>query len=181
MKKLLLLLFLLPPLIITGCAYSPEMMKMDAKNDIQTLSPSEIPLSKFTSATLKPIDVHEDIKNDPDKMAKANAFDTALQNKLKGLLNQWPAKNPDHGELIIQPELNHLRIINPGTRFWAGMMAGQSSVSLQLTLIDAKTGKQVATPELTKWTVKTGGRGVRDDNMLQYLSTMAEQYLLQNM
>ncbi len=157
---------------ITSCAYTPEMMALDARQDCQGMEQSKVPLSKFASVRLEPLAVNEAIQNDSGKMEKAKIFDERLKAQLQEMLNQWPAENPDHGELIIQPELNHLRIISPGTRFLAGLLAGQSSVSMRLTLIDGETGKKLASPELSKWSMNNNARGANDNNMLEYISTM---------
>lgn len=179
MKRFIVLLVLLS-LVVTGCASTPEMIAQDAKQDCLKIESPKIALSKYASVRLEPLDIDEDIRNEPEKMAKAEELEQKLTRQLGPLLREWPSNNPDHGELVIKPELTHLRIISPGTRMLAGFMAGQSSVSIRLHLVDEKTGKELIAPEITKVTLYGAGQGVNDKNILDYIANIAHQYVLGN-
>ena len=60
-------------------------------------------------------------------------------------------------------------------------MAGQSSVTLQLHLIDAKTGEVVANPTINKATLSQGGTYETDSNLLDYIANIAHQYVVVNL
>ncbi|WP_163339147.1 DUF4410 domain-containing protein [Desulfopila sp. IMCC35008] len=179
MKRIFLLLAILP-FFIVGCAPTPEMIVRDAKLDSLAMDKSLVPLSKFASAKLLPLKIDEKLKVDDAKLAKAKELDQKLDLQLKELLINWPSNSPDHGELIIQPEVVHLRIISTATRMLAGLMAGQSSVGINLHLIDQETGETIATQEITKGTWMRGSEGVTDKNILDYIANISHQYLLAN-
>ncbi len=180
MKKLIMILMLVP-FFLSGCASTPEMIANDAKMEVPKFEKTKVPLSKFASATLKPLMINDKIKADEGKLAKAKELDSMMEQQLNDLITNWPSENPDHGELIIQPKVVHLRIISNTTRMLAGLFAGQSSVSVQLNLLDSQTGEPVAAPEITKVTLGSAGPGITDKNILEYITHISHQYLLENM
>lgn len=121
------------------------------------------------------------ISADKDKAHAAKELEEKLQALLSPLLVDWPSESAENGALLIQPRVVHLRIISGKTRMLVGLFAGQSSVSLELSLIDVKTGDIIANPEITKVTIAQAGEGVTDSNILDYIANISHQYLLVNM
>ncbi|HBG18040.1 MAG: hypothetical protein A2X81_01360 [Desulfobacterales bacterium GWB2_56_26] len=179
MKKLFLLLLI--PCFLVGCVATPERIAKTSRQDSLKFSPPKMKLSSFSSAKLEALQVIDAIANDKDKAALAKDLEAKLQAQLSPLVAAWPAGTGENETLLIQPKIVHLRIISSTTRFMVGIMAGQSSATLQLNLVDAKTGDIIANPEITKIALGQGGGGENDSNLLDYLANIAHQYVLVNM
>jgi PBP1b-binding outer membrane lipoprotein LpoB len=179
MKKIVLMFLI--PFFLVGCAATPERIAQTAKQDCLKFEQPSMKLSSFSSAKLEKLQMIDQIAGDQDKAVLAKELEKKLQAQLNPMVTAWPSGSGENETLIIQPKLVHLRMISKGTRLLVGLMAGQSSASLQLNLIDSKTGEIIASPEITKIALGRGGQDVTDDNLLDYLAGIAHQYVLLNM
>lgn len=179
MKKICLVLLL--PFFLLGCAATQETIIKDSAKESQVLQPAAVKLAKFKTAQLKPLAIADAISSNPDKLRCAQELDAKLTHLIQPLVADWPSTAQEGKTIIIQPKITHLRIISKGTRFLAGLMAGQSSVSLDLQLIDGESGEAIANTTITKVALGNGGPGVADDNILDYVANISHQYLLANM
>jgi hypothetical protein len=49
--------------------------------------------------------------------------------------------------LLINPQVEEIKFVGGGARFWGGAMAGSSAVLMKVSFIDAATGRVLAEPE----------------------------------
>ena len=120
-----------------------------------------------------------------EKVEAAGHLENTLKAKLQPLLDQWKASTPSgrSGTLVIQPQLESLRIVSGGVRFWGGGLAGDSSIDMDLLITDQSAGQPVAKPRITRHAdAVTGGFsfGKSDQNLLDYIASIAYQYLAAN-
>jgi len=108
-----------------------------------------------------------------------------LDLRLKPLLAEWNAR--DAGEaprtLRIEPTIKHIRFITGGKRFFAGALAGGSSLLVSVKLVDAATGEVVAEPEFYQHANAMGAAwsfGATDKTMLIRISNMVTEYVRAN-
>lgn len=179
MKKLFLLLLI--PFFLVGCAATPERIAKTSREDSLKFPPPKVKLSSFSSAKLESLQMVDEVAKDKDKAVLAKDLEQKLQAQFGPMIAAWPVGTAENETLLIQPKIVHLRIISPGTRFLAGNMAGQSSVTLQLHLIDAKTGEVVANPTINKATSSQGVTYETDSNLLDYIANIAHQYVVVNL
>jgi hypothetical protein len=73
--------------------------------------------------------------------------------------------------------------VSGGARFWAGAMAGESIVDVDLLLVDSTSGKRVAQARVTRGSgAMVGGWsvGATDRNLLDYIVDICHEYLAQS-
>jgi hypothetical protein len=124
------------------------------------------------------------VANDAAKASVAKDLDARLQARMQPLLARWSAESrgPKAAKiLIVQPRMTQLRVVGGATRFFAGALAGDSSIAMDLELRDAATGTVVAKPTIARNASAFAGAysvGATDQNLLGYIADIATQYLL---
>lgn len=108
-----------------------------------------------------------------------------LDERAQPLLAQWNAMPPTDAPrtLKIVPEIRYIRFITGGKRFFAGAMAGGSSVLVSVKLLDGETGAVVADPDFYQHANAMGAAwsfGATDKTMLIRISNMITEYLRAN-
>lgn len=168
--------------LLAGCAASPEALNSVAQTESGRMAAPSRSLSSFARYELKPMVLSPAVKSEEGKVAVAGELEAKLRQKLQPLLDQWnaaPAANRS-GTLVIEPQLASLKVVSGTARFWAGAMAGDSSVDLDLSLTERETGLVIGKPRVARNAdAMTGGWsiGKSDDNLLDYISAIAYQYL----
>ena len=181
MKGLVLITFL----ALAGCAATPASLDSVARTESARLVRPAKPFSSYASYELKAMVLSAAVTSEPKKVQEAMTLEKKLQDKIQPLLAQWrsaPAGNRS-GTLVLEPQLAALKIVSGGARFWAGGMAGDSLIDLDLAITDLTSGQQVAKPRLAReangltgaWSV-----GKSDQNLHDYIVTIAYQYLSDN-
>ncbi len=184
MKKTLLYLLLF--LSISGCATSNKNHHADIVNrEVSRLSLPTKPLSSYSNFKLENLALNDETRMKEDKTKVAKQLKAKLHTKLLPLLNEWNSNNSndESGTLIIEPQLRQLRVVSAGARFWIGAMAGESRIDMDLIIIDAKTGNEIARPRIMTTASAMGGGwsvGATDRNLLDYIADISYEYLKNN-
>lgn len=149
------------------------------------MAPPAKRFSSYANYELRPMVLSLAIQNEPGKVEAAGNLETALKAKLQPLLDQWKANASSgrSGTLIIEPQLESLRIVSGGARFWAGALVGDSNIDMDLLFTDQAAGQQIAKPRIARHAdAMTGGWSIgrSDQNLLDYIASMAYQYLAAN-
>ena len=122
-------------------------------------------------------------KHEAAKAAVAKDLDTRIQERMRPLFAQWGAETAGASSaktLVVQPRIINLRVIGGATRFFAGALAGDSSITMDLELRDAATGALVANPTIVRNANAFAGGysvGSTDQNLLNYIADIAAEYL----
>lgn len=168
--------------LISGCASSPERRNQIINEAANTIQPTQGKLSTYSKFKLLPMKLTKDISSNSKKLAYSKTIETKLQNKLKPLLQKW-SSTKSRRKLSIQPELISLRVVSGGARFWIGAMAGESKIQLRLIIKDVQKNKVIGTPVISKNTGGMSGAwsgGATDRSLVDYIVSIAEQYLINN-
>jgi len=184
MKKLLLLLGF--ALVVGGCAGKNSAVHHAeiVKKEVSRLSAPSKSLSSYGNFELKEMVVDKKLSTREEKAEAIKNLENKISAKVTPLLNDWKKNGAGKsGTLYVIPELHELRIISGGARFWIGGMAGDSNIDMNLKLVDAETGEEVAKPKLSlKSGAMMGGWsvGATDRNLLGYIADISHEYLKSN-
>ena len=184
MKKILICLVLF--LSISGCATSNKDHHTDIVNrEVSRLILPIKPLSSYSNFKLENMVLNEKIRLKEDKTIVAKDLEVKLRAKLLPLLNEWNSNNSNakSGTLVIKPQLQQLYVVSAGARFWIGAMAGESRIDMDLKIIDAQTGEEIARPRIMiTASAMSGGWsvGATDKNLLNYIADISFEYLRNN-
>jgi len=181
MKRVFICLFVLA---LAGCAANPEKLATVAQEESARMAPTSEPLSAFSSFELQPMALSDTVSSDGDKVRQARVLEEKLRAKLIPLFDEWERDGNGTGrKLLVQPSLVSLRIVSGGARFWAGALAGDSNIDMDLKLVDADTGAVVGQPRINKGVGGMAGGwsvGATDRNLLDYIAAISSQYLVAN-
>lgn len=179
------ILSLILSMFLVGCVADPEKLDAVAKDESSRLAKPSKPFSAFSSYELKPFVYSAQVKNSRGKVKQAVILEQKVKEKLSALFLNWSSQNRAgrSGKLIVQPELVSLRIVSGGARFWVGAFAGQSSIDVDLRLIDGSTNKVIGKPRITRnagamtgaWSI-----GQSDKNLHDYIAHIIHQYFSSN-
>jgi len=181
MKKVFICLFVL---VLAGCAANPEKVATVAQEQSARMVPTSEPLSAFSTFELQPMTLSDAVSADSGKVKQAKILEEKLRAKLIPLFEEWQRDGNNTGrKLLVQPSLVSVRIVSGGARFWVGAFAGDSSIDMDLKLVDADTGRLIGQPRINQasggmaggWTV-----GATDRNLLDYVAAISNQYLVAN-
>lgn len=169
-------------IILAGCAATPEALDSVAKTESARMAAPTRPFSTFASFELKPMVLSPAVSSEPGKVEAARELEAKLRQKLQPLLDQWAAApaGSRSGTLVIEPQLASLKVVSGGARFWAGAMAGDSNIDLDLLITERETGQVIARPRVARSAdAMTGGWSVgqSDENLLDYICAIAYEYL----
>ncbi|MBN1506051.1 MAG: hypothetical protein JW955_04350 [Sedimentisphaerales bacterium] len=126
------------------------------------------------------------VTRDARKRGVASQLESRLRERVQSLLAEWKADTSSSrtgGTLVIQPQLQDVRIISGGARYWGGSLAGGSYVTMTLQLIDGRTGAIIASPVISRTTNAAAGTwtmGALDRNLLNLVVETSRQYLSDN-
>ncbi len=166
-----------------ACAASPQKMDEVARTEAARLVRPSKALSSFAEYELRPITLGSAVQGDAEKVAESAKLQEKLNSKLEPLLAQWRAApaGTRAGKLVIEPQLAALRIVSSGARFWAGAMAGDSQIDVDLQLTEAGSTGVLAKVRIARgvggyaggWSV-----GKTDQNLHDYIVAIVHQYLV---
>lgn len=169
-------------LLVAACAPNPATLESVARSESARLPPPTRKLSTFADYQLKPMALSPAVQAEQGKVEVAAQLEADLKAEIQPLLDKWmsaPA-NGRTGTLVIEPHLASLKVVSGGARFWAGAFAGESAIDMDLWLIDAASGEQIAKVRIAQSADAMTGAwsiGKSDDNLLVYVSSIAGQYL----
>lgn len=168
---------------LAGCATNPETLASVSKTEAARFAAPTQRLSTFASYELKPMVLSEAVTAEEGKVKEAAVLEQTLRARIQPLLDQWTAAGGEgrSGTLVIEPHLASLKVVSGGARFWVGAMAGDSTIDMDLFLIDQASGQVLAKPRIARAAdAMTGGWsiGQSDENLLDYIAGIAYQYLV---
>jgi hypothetical protein len=170
--------------VVTGCASDPGRRLEVAREESARLAAPTTPLSAYGKFELKPIQASPEVANEPRKVAATKDLEARLQARLQPLLAEWNAQGatgPTAAKtLVVQPRVVKLQIFSGATRFFAGALAGDSSIDMDLELFDAAHGVVIAKPRIARSASALAGAwsvGATDRNLMDYIADIACQYL----
>ncbi|MGC4027651.1 MAG: hypothetical protein QM696_02080 [Steroidobacteraceae bacterium] len=168
--------------LLFGCAADPAKRAGVAQEEaVRLASPSE-PLANFGKFELLPMTFAPEVMAKPEKVEAARAVETAVREQLTPLLDGWRSKAAagNSRTLSIQPRMMAVKITSGGARFWAGAMAGESQINMQLILTEKETGKLLAQPNVQRTAGAMAGAwsiGKSDKNLMLYIADITRKYL----
>jgi len=169
--------------LLAGCASDPGARRESiVKEQSKQLPAPSTPLSSYERFELKPIEMVDSVAKDQAKAAVAKDLEARLQAVVQPMLTRWNTAGGDRpaGTLIVQPRVTQLRVVHGATRAFAGAMAGDSSITLELELRDAATDAVIAKPSIARSANATAGAwsfGATDRNLVDYITNIASEYL----
>jgi len=182
MKKIIVAVLLL--WVMVGCSGHNKNHHSDiVKEKASRLSKCSKPLSSYSDFKVEKMVLSSAIQEKEDKIEAANTLENKMNERISILTQEWKSNAKGSGTLLIQPELHALRIVGGGARFFAGALAGNSTISMNLKLIDAASGEVVGNPTIDmSANAMSGGWsvGATDKNLLNYVADVSAQYLKDN-
>ncbi len=186
-KTILAIVLAIVILFFTGCAPSYKQNRAEIiKQEVSRLTRPSQPLSSYNSFKLEAMVFSEEVTGDNKKVAVANQLEEKLRAKLLPLFEEWgvnKAVAESTGTLLIKPRLHSLKVVSSGARFWIGAMAGDSSIDMNLILVDSKTGNKIASARVHRSASAMSGGwsvGATDKNLLNYIVEIVYEYLVEN-
>lgn len=155
-------------------------MQRAAEEAVAVMPAPERSLAEFASFRLDPMRRAAEISGEEAKNDYATKLEEKLTARLTPLFQEWHAARGGTGTLVVRPDLEKLRIVSSGARFWAGSFAGSSEIELTLVLTDAETGDVIGQPQVGRsaggmaggWSV-----GASDKALLDYIVEITHHYL----
>lgn len=181
-KRTFLLLLLVFGLLMSGGCRQGARTDV-ALREAQRLPPPHRSLTSYSSFVLDPMVLDGRVREDSKKVRVAGDLERRLRDRLDPLLRSWSGSASGTGTLIIRPALQSLYIVSGGARFWVGAMAGDSTIDMDLQLIDQATGEQIGNPRIVMNSSGMGGAwsvGATDRNLLNYIVDISYNYLVEN-
>jgi hypothetical protein len=173
----------LSAVLIAGCAANPATVESVAKTEAARMPAPVRPFSSFSSYELKPMALSPAVQLEHGKVERAGELDAKMRQKILPLFAEWQLAAPNagrSGRLVVEPQLASLKVVSGNARFWAGALAGDSQIDLDLSITDGGTGQQIAKPRIALTADAMAGGwsiGASDNNLLDYISAVSYQYL----
>ena len=180
------LTFVVVVAVAAGCASNPGKRQKIIDEEAARLRPPEVPLATFGAFEIKPIAMGAEVAQKPEKAAVVNELGQKMEARLRPLLDGWASAAPADARgraLAIQATVLNVHIVGGGARFWLGAMAGDSSIDVQLELVDQQSGRSIAKERIYKTASAMAGgwsMGATDQNLTEYVVDIANQYLVNN-
>lgn len=169
--------------LMAACAADPQKVEQVAETEAERLAAPSRPLSEFASFRLEPMTFSDEIKAEEGKMEEAGEFEGNLTTKIQPLLDQWNQAGTGDGTLLIKPDLVKLRVVSGGARFWAGGLAGDSYIDMNLALVAEETGEVLSKVRVSRTASGIAGGwsvGKSDQNLDDYIVSIVHEYLEDN-
>lgn len=150
-----------------------------------TNPPPKVRLDTYQRFELAPVAMGAPYAGQKGNEVAKEKLQANLEERVGAVLREWNAKDGGAAPrtLRIEPEIRHIRFITGGKRFFAGGFAGDSSVMVRATLVDAATGEVVGQPDFYQHANAMGAAwsfGATDKTMLIRLASMLREYLRAN-
>lgn len=164
-----------------GCASDPADRAEVAGAEASRMARPDEPLSKFGRFELAPLEMSPEVAADSKKVDQVRKLEARLAARLQPLLDGWNAAGRGSGRvLVVEPTVQQLRIVSGGARFWAGALAGESLVDIDLMLVEKGSGKRIGQARVTRGSGAMAGGwsvGATDRNLLDYVVDICHEYL----
>lgn len=173
-------------LFLLGCASDPAKREEVARNEAARMRATEVPLDQFNAFELEPIGMSPDVAAAPEKVAVAKDVGQRLEARVRPLLDGWNRSASPVGKrrtLVVKPTIASMHVVSTAARFWIGAMSGDSTIDLDLTLVEKETGALVANQRINRSSNAMAGAwsvGASDRNLPDYVVDIAYQYLADN-
>jgi hypothetical protein len=178
----LLLILFLPGLAGAADTNMEIRLRDAARADVKLLQPPVTPLTAYARVELMPAEFSQEVQADGRKAKKASLLASRLADEAGKPVAEWNGRAmPGEGKLIVKPTIERFRIVSGGARFWAGAWAGESGITVTLSIVDAATGSVVASPVISKTANSMAGAwsfGSTDNNLINYITATAREYLI---
>lgn len=147
-------------------------------------APATVALNAFQHFEMAPVAMGAPFAGQKGNEAAKTMLQANLDERVGTVLAEWNAKAGAGGRTLrIQPEIRYVRFITGGKRFFAGGLAGGSSVMVKVRLTDADTGQLVGEPDFYQHANAIGAAwsfGATDKTMLIRIASMLRGYLQSN-
>lgn len=170
-------------LLVAACASDPAKRQEVARIESARMRAPEVPLAEFSHFELAPIGMSPDVAKDDRKVAVTEEVGRKLEARLAPLVAQWNASAPTGGEkrtLVIKPSIASMHVVSTAARFWIGALSGDSTIDLDLTLVEKETGALIANQRINRSANAMAGAwsvGASDRNLADYIVDIAYEYL----
>ena len=182
---------------IVGCVTTDQQTSDQPRTDkragvvrppVGDPQPSKVRFSEFSGVEMKHVTIAPEYasgnqratkKIDEELFAKMRAVFPGLQDA-GAVANQVAA---GARILLIEPQIEGLRFISGGARFWVGAMAGNSAVRMKVTYKDKGSGEIIADPVFYRQSNAWAGGmsvGAADNAMLREIAENAAGYTILN-
>lgn len=175
--------------VLFAIACTPMHAWADDKPDGQPATsenpPPTLALDNFQRFEMAPIAMGAPFAGQKGNEVAKQKLQANLDLRATPLLATWNAKPAGDAPrtLKIQPSIRYIRFITGGKRFFAGALAGGSSILVNVNMVDAATGEVIASPEFYQHANALGAAysfGATDKTMLIRISNMTTEYLRKN-
>ncbi len=170
--------------LAAGCASSgPSHRQRIIDDEVARLGPPDVPLASYGTFEMLQVAMSPEVASKPEKIALATQLGDQLRGRLVPMFQGWTAAAPAEARgrrLTVQATVVSLRVVSAGARVWAGAWAGDSSITVDLELVDAQTGRAVARQRIDKKASAISGTwssGSTDQNLVGYVVDIAQAYL----
>ena len=171
--------------MISGCATTPIK---NAREQVVTLKPPEIKFGAFEKIYFRTTGINSALASHPANQKALVKIDEYLLSRVLQIFPSLTAIEAneqldglDKNSLLIEPFVDDIRIIGGGARFWAGALAGNSEVYLNVTFTDLSQDKIIASPTFYQRAGAFTGAwsgGENDRSMLTRVGDLASEYIL---
>ena len=173
--------------LLAACASDPAKRQEVARSESARMRAPEVPLDAFSHFELAPMGMSPDVAKDERKVAVTEEvgrkLEARLAPRLAPLLAQWNASAPTGGSkrtLVIKPSIASMHVVSTAARFWIGALSGDSTIDLDLTLVEKETGALIANQRINRSSNAMAGAwsvGASDRNLADYIVDIAHEYL----
>lgn len=140
-------MLVLVAVLLAACASDPAKRQEVARTESARMRAPQVPLDQFSRFELAPIGMSAGVSKDARKVAVAEEVGRKLEARLAPLIAQWNASAPSGSEkrtLVIQPSIASMHVVSASARFWIGAFSGDSTIDMDLELVEQETGAVVA-------------------------------------
>ena len=145
-----------------------------------TNPPPREKFADFSAFELQPLQVAAEYQGKEDRaVAKIQEH---LDLMLLPVLKHWSQPGASR-TLVVSPQIEAIKFVGGGTRFFVGALAGSSAVVMKVRYTDKATGAVVAEPQFYQRAAARSGAwtiGAQDNNMLKRIVEVMTDYTQRN-
>jgi hypothetical protein len=148
--------------------------------------PPTRPLEGYSSYELRPLELVPVLASDAGKVKAMAQIQSHVAADLDPLIQGWnQAAKPDANpaKLVMSPQIEQLKEVSGGARFWGGAFAGSSYVLIRLKVVEEPGDLVIAEPEFYQRAAAMSGAwtvGGQDKAMLGRIVGIMKDYLSAN-
>lgn len=144
--------------------------------------PSE-QFSAFGQFEFKPTALSPELKSDEKKQVSSKQAADLIAGKVSLLFNAWEQQSNGNRTLLIESTFTDYKIVSNSARIWAGAFAGDSSVKIDMKIMDKASGQLLASPVFYQHANALGAAwtfGSHDSSIPERLAILVEKYFKDN-